>query len=234
MAMEEKDVKKADDKKYVTLTYNKGTGTTYTEAEDSPISNIYKNTKDFTDEVLKLRGNNLKVSDFDKYKDGTFEGGTAKSDKRKISPFVPKWCSGNCIECNQCAFVCPHACIRPFSLLDNELIMAHLDKSETIPSIGEKDKNFYMAINEANCTGCGLCIKACPGKNGEKALEEGEFSERHDKISDYLFNNHENVTPFNKFTVKGIGFQKPYFEFSGACAGCGEAAYIKLLTEWEF
>ena len=192
----------------------------------------HKNTKDFTDEVLKLRGNNLKVSDFDKYKDGTFEGGTAKSDKRKISPFVPKWCSGNCIECNQCAFVCPHACIRPFSLLDNELIMAHLDKSETIPSIGEKDKNFYMAINEANCTGCGLCIKACPGKNGEKALEEGEFSERHDKISDYLFNNHENVTPFNKFTVKGIGFQKPYFEFSGACAGCGEAAYIKLLTEF--
>ena len=68
-------------------------------------------------------------------------------------------------------------------------------------------------------------------KNGQKALSEGTYSERHDRISEYLFNNHENVTPFNKFTVKGIGFEKPYFEFSGACAGCGEAAYIKLLTE---
>ena len=185
----------------------------------------------FTDEILKLRGNLLKVSDFEHYKDGTFEGGTAKSDKRKIAPLVPKWCSGNCIECNQCAFVCPHACIRPFSLTDSELIDAHLDKDETIPSMGEKDKNFYMAINEANCTGCGLCISACPGKNGEKALTSGNYSERHDKISEYLFDNHENVTPFNKYTVKGIGFRKPYFEFSGACAGCGEAAYIKLITE---
>ena len=185
----------------------------------------------FTNEILSLRGNMLKVSDFMKYKDGTFEGGTAKSDKRKVAPFVPKWCSGNCIECNQCSFVCPHAAIRPFSLTDSELIEAHIDKDETIPSIGEKDKNFYISVSEANCTGCGLCISACPGKNGEKALESGNYSERHDKISDYLFENHENITPFNKFTVKGIGFQKPYFEFSGACAGCGEAAYIKLLTE---
>ncbi len=189
-----------------------------------------ENDFNFTDEVLKLRGNLLKVSDFEKYKDGTFEGGTASSDKRKIASSVPKWCSGNCIECNQCAFVCPHACIRPFSLTDNELIDAHLDKGETIVSIGEKDKNFYMAINESNCTGCGLCISVCPGKNGNKALEEGKYSERHDKISEYLFDNHNNDVPFNKYSVKGIGFNKPYFEFSGACAGCGEAGYIKLLT----
>ncbi len=187
--------------------------------------------KDFTKEVLYLRGNDLKVSDFDEYKDGTFEGGTASSDKRKVSDLVPKWCSGNCIECNQCAFVCPHACIRPFSLDDKDLTYAHLDKNETIKSIGEQDKNFYIAINESNCTGCGLCIKACPGKQGEKALEEGPYDERKDRISEYLFNKHENETPFNKYTVKGVGFQKPYFEFSGACAGCGEAAYIKLLTE---
>ena len=170
--------------------------------------------------------------DYTGYKDGTaFEGGTAKSDKRKISDMVPKWCSGNCTECNQCAFVCPHACIRPFSLADNELYNAHLDKNETVVSLGEKDKNFYIAINESNCTGCGLCINACPGKGGEKALVEGEYNERKDKIAEYLFENHTNVTPFNKYTVKGIGFEKPYFEFSGACAGCGEAAYIKLLTE---
>ena len=195
------------------------------------LSNLQNKNTNFTNEVLYLRGNDLKVSDFDKYKDGTFEGGTAASDKRKISDLVPKWCSENCIECNQCAFVCPHSCIRPFSLDDQDLPYAHLDKAETIPSMGEKDKHFYMAINESNCTGCGLCMKACPGKQGEKALVEGQYDERKDKIAEHLFEKHENETSFNKYTVKGIGFRKPYFEFSGACAGCGEAAYIKLLTE---
>ena len=209
-------------------------GLKYLEEIDNSIftlSGLQEESKDFTSEVLNLHGNDLKVSDFDKYRDGTFEGGTAYSDKRKISQFVPKWCSGNCIECNQCAFVCPHGCIRPFSLEDNELIRAHIDKGETIPSMGEQNKNFYMAINEANCTGCGLCITACPGKGGEKALTSGTYDDRKERISEYLFENIENDTPFNKYTVKGIGFRKPYFEFSGACAGCGEAAYIKLLTE---
>ncbi len=206
----------------------------YLEEIDNAIFTLNESKKDefdLTNEILKLRGNDLNVSDFIEYKDGTFKGGTAASDKRKTSPYVPKWCNGNCIECNQCAFVCPHGCIRPFSLTDSELIMNHIDKSETIPSIGEKDKNFFISVSEANCTGCGLCINACPGKNGEKALEEGKFNERLDRISDKLFNEHENITPFNKFTVKGVGFEKPYFEFSGACAGCGEAAYIKVLTE---
>ena len=195
------------------------------------LSNLQNENINFTNEVLYLRGNDLKVSDFDKYKDGTFEGGTAASDKRKISDLVPKWCSENCIECNQCAFVCPHACIRPFSLDDKDLPYAHLDKAETIPSMGEKDKHFYIAINESNCTGCGLCMKTCPGKQGEKALVEGHYDERKDRIAEHLFEKHENETSFNKYTVKGIGFRKPYFEFSGACAGCGESAYIKLLTE---
>ena len=190
-----------------------------------------ESSKDITDEMLYRRGNMLSVSEFIGHEDGTFEGGTAKSDKRKISPFVPKWCKENCIECNQCSFVCPHAVIRPFSLTDNELIESHIDKSETIPSIGEDNKNFFISVSEANCTGCGLCIKACPGRGGEKALSEGTYSDRMDKISDNLFDCQENVVPFNKFTVKGVGFQKPYFEFSGACAGCGEAAYIKILTE---
>ena len=76
--------------------------------------------------------------------------GTAKSDKRKVSSFVPKWCKENCIECNQCSFVCPHACIRPFSLTDNELLLAHIDKDETIKSLGEENKNFYISVSEAN------------------------------------------------------------------------------------
>ena len=209
-------------------------GLNYLEEIDNRIFTLIEskeNKKDFTDEILKLRGNLLKVSDFEKYKDGTFEGGTAASDKRKIALSVPKWCKENCIECNQCAFVCPHACIRPFSLEDSELISAHIDKDETIISVGEKNKNFYIAINESNCTGCGLCVSACPGKNEEKALELGNYEERKDRISEYLFNKHENIVPFNNNTVKGIGFSKPYFEFSGACAGCGEAAYIKILTQ---
>ena len=209
-------------------------GLRYLEEIDNNIFTIKEEVekeKDFTDEVLKLRGNLLKVSDFIDHKDGSFEGGTAKSDKRKISDNVPKWIPENCIECNQCSFICPHACIRPFSLTDNELIEAHIDKDETIPSIGEKDKNFFISISEANCTGCNLCKSVCPGKNQEPALKSGKFNERLDRISDYLFNDFENNVPFNKYTVKGVGFNKPYFEFSGACAGCGEAGYIKVLTE---
>ena len=209
-------------------------GLNYLEEIDNNIFSLDKeNKKDFniTNEILSLRGNELKVSDFLDHKDGTYEGGTAKSDKRKISDTVPKWCKENCIECNQCSFVCPHAAIRPFSLTDNELIEARIDKDEVIPSIGEKDKNFFISVSEANCTGCGLCMSNCPGKNGEVALTPGKYNERLDKVSDYLFDEFNNDVPFNKYTVKGIGFRKPYFEFSGACAGCGEAAYIKLLTE---
>ncbi len=189
-----------------------------------------KNTN-ITEEILKLRGDKLKVSDFIEHRDGTFDGGTAASDKRKIAASVPKWIKENCTQCNQCSFVCPHACIRPFSITDNELLMAGIDKSETLESMGEENKNFYISVSEANCTGCGLCSSVCPGKNQEKALEMGPYSERHNKISEILYEHQENTTPFNKFTIKGIGFEKPYFEFSGACAGCGEAGYIKILTE---
>ena len=209
-------------------------GLKYLEEIDNSIfsmNNVNKKETNFYNEILSLRGNDLKVSDFLKYKDGSFEGGTAASDKRKIAPSVPKWCKENCIECNQCAFVCPHAAIRPFSLDDRDLIDAHLDKDEVIPSMGEQDKNFYISIDEANCTGCTLCESVCPGKNGEKALSFGKIDERKIRISNYLFNEHTNIVPFNKYTVKGISFEKPGFEFSGACAGCGEAGYIKLLTE---
>ncbi len=184
-----------------------------------------------TDEMFKRRGNLLKVSDFLEYKDGTFEGGTSKSDKRKITSLVPKWIKENCIQCNQCAVICPHSVIRPFSMTDEELEKAGIDKSETIPSIGETNKNFYVSISEINCTGCSLCINTCPGKDGKKALVFGKYDEKLDKRSEYLFENIKNETPFNKYTVKGVGFLKPEFEFCGACAGCGETSYLKILTE---
>ena len=195
------------------------------------LDNYINEKNDITNKMLLLNGNDLKVSDFLRHKDGTFEGGSASSDKRKISSKVPKWIKENCIQCNQCAFVCPHACIRPFSITDNELITSGIDKSETLESLGEKNKNFYISVSESNCTGCNLCINTCPGRNHEKALKLGKYTERYDKISEILYSNQENTTPFNKFTIKGVGFEKPYFEFSGACAGCGEASYIKVLTE---
>ncbi len=194
-----------------------------------------KNDKNISDKpldkMLTRRGNMLKVSDMLNHKDGTFEGGTSASDKRKVSDKVPVWCKENCIECNACAFICPHAIIRPYSLSEEDIASSPINKEDTIPSLGESEKGFYLSMNIDNCTGCGLCTKVCPGKNGEKALTMGEYDKDRDKICDY-FNNHiTNVTPFPKNTVKGLGFVKPVFEFPGACAGCGETVYIRTLTE---
>lgn len=187
--------------------------------------------KTITDHMLRRRANMLKVSDFIEYADGTYEGGTSKSDKRKVSEFVPKWIKENCIECNECALVCPHAVIRPFSLKDEDLKLVGLSKNDTIPSLGEENKSFYLSISESNCTACGLCIGTCPGKGGKKALEFGEYDDRIDQMCDKLSSEIENETPFKKETIKGLGFVKPVFEFNGACAGCGEPAYIRILTE---
>lgn len=183
-----------------------------------------------TDMMLKRRGNLLKVSDFINNPDGTFEGGTSKSDKRKMSSSVVKWVKENCIECNECSLVCPHAVIRANSLTDKDIVNSKLKKEDTIPSIGEKDKSFYISVSETNCTSCGLCVENCPGKNGKKALIYGEYDKYLDSVSRILNEKHINKTDFNKYTIKGLGFEKPGFEFPGACAGCGETAYLKILT----
>lgn len=187
--------------------------------------------EDIINSMIHRRGNMLKVSEFLNHADGTFEGGSSLSDKRKVTSQVPKWCKENCIECNQCAFICPHAVIKPFSLTNEDLINAPIKKEDTIPSIGENEKGFYLGINVDNCTGCGLCTKVCPGKNGEKALVIDAKNEDSDIICDYFNNKIDNDTPFPKFSVKGIGFSKPVFEFPGACAGCGETVYLRTLTE---
>ena len=180
---------------------------------------------------LNNKSSNIKVSDFIEHKDGVFEGGTSSSDKRKISSKVPKWIKENCIECNQCSFICPHAVIRPFSLTEDDMNSNNIPEDETILSIGEEDgKRFYISVSESDCTSCGLCINACPGKGGNKALEFGEPNEKLDKRSRELFKNVKNNTNFNKYTVKGLGFKETGFEFSGACAGCGESGYLNILT----
>ena len=195
------------------------------------ISEDDNNEQDDLYNKLNNKSNNIRVSDFLEHKDGAFVGGTSSSDKRKISSKVPKWIKENCIECNQCSFICPHAVIRPFSLTEDDMKSNNIPEDETILSIGEEDgKRFYISVSESDCTSCGLCINACPGKGGNKALEFGSPSDKLDKRSRELFKNVKNNTNFNKYTVKGLGFRETGFEFSGACAGCGESGYLNILT----
>ena len=173
-------------------------------------------------------GSDLKVSDFLEHKDGTYPCGTSSCDNKKISDYSPTWIKENCIQCNKCSFICPHSVIRPFSLTEEDLNKYHLKDTDVIKSIGEENKYFYIGVDSNNCTGCGLCINVCPGKMNNKALN------MKNEVSDFkykkLFEEHENKVNWNKFTVKGLGFVKPVFEYPGACAGCGETAYIKVLT----
>lgn len=180
------------------------------------------------DYMNKLLGDLLPVSRFLTSKDGVVEGGNSKFEKRNIAVKVPCFVKENCIQCNQCAFVCPHAVIRPF------LTEEKLDGS--IPAILPKEKNlfFNIGVSYKDCTSCGVCAFVCPGKKGEKALVmkdyDGEIFKQKD--FEYLANNNinESYSP-EIMNVKNLGFVAPKFEFSGACAGCGETAYIKNLTQ---
>lgn len=180
-------------------------------------------SKNIFDEINARRGDLLKVSDLVPFRDGTFPCGLSKNEKRKVSTYVPKWIPENCIQCGQCAIVCPHAVIRPF---------AHQDKEKGIPMLGKPEYNYEILVSEADCTSCGLCINACTGKAGNKALEFGTYNQEVQTRAEKYFENYENPENlFPKFTVKGSQFIKPKFEFSGSCAGCGETPYIKLLTQ---
>lgn len=186
----------------------------------------YKDNKKltFNETINLLKGDSLPVSSFLDKKSGIFEGGTTKDEKRNIAENIPEWIKENCIECNQCAFSCPHGVIRPF-LLDKKD-----DKIESIPSIMPKDKEFTIGINYEACTGCGVCVETCPGKLGNKALKMAP-NKRHDEDFDYLLkHNCNNQNESKLLNVKNISFKEPKFEYSGACAGCGETPYITNLT----
>lgn len=186
------------------------------------------NDMDPIDMINARLGGDLKVGDLLDFRTGIFPQGLSKFEKRAVSDVIPIWKSENCIQCGMCSMVCPHAVIRPF-VIDKDDKYAQ----DGISLIGEQDGKYkyIISVSEADCTGCGLCVDVCPGKAGNKALELGRPNLKRQKLANTLFNFYNNPLIFDKFTIKGSQLKKPKFEFSGACSGCGETPYIKLLTQ---
>ena len=185
--------------------------------------------------VNSYKGNKLPVSAFMDHVDGTAPNGSSAFEKRGIAVDVPEWNSDNCIQCNKCSIVCPHAVIRPVPMTDAEVAAAP-EGTQAIPMIGLKDLKFVMTVSTLDCTGCGACANVCPGKKGEKALTMKPIDSQRSKqaIFDYALTVDEKPEVAEKFkfsTVKGSQFKQPLLEFSGACAGCGETPYAKLVTQ---
>ncbi|MBR4093540.1 MAG: pyruvate:ferredoxin (flavodoxin) oxidoreductase [Oscillospiraceae bacterium] len=187
--------------------------------------------------VNAQQGDKLPVSTFKDMADGTFPQGSAAFEKRGIAVDVPSWKSENCIQCNFCSYVCPHAVIRPVIMTDDELKKApKLAQDKAIPVTGMAGYNFVMTVSALDCTGCGSCVNVCPGKKGEKALNmmplETQIAEQ--EVFNYALSLPDKKEVFEKFketTIKGSQFKQPLLEFSGACAGCGETPYAKLVTQ---
>jgi len=203
---------------------------------DTSISEVENRHMDLYEAMFKREGNSLPVSAFLSMPSGIFKSGTTKLEEKYISELVPHYIDENCIECNQCAFVCPHSVIRPYLLSEEEYNKAPEQvRNRCKKAMGLEGYYFTVGICIKNCTGCGLCIKTCPGMKGEKALTfkslNDEIKNKEQEIFDYLDNNITNKKKFNESTVKGLEFKKPKFEYCGACAGCGEPSYIKILTQ---
>ena len=185
--------------------------------------------------INSFAGMKLPVSAFVPYADGEVPLGSSAFEKRGIAIDVPEWKSENCIQCNFCSYVCPHACIRPVVLTEEEAKNAP-EGIKYINMTGLNGLYFAMAVSVLDCTGCGSCANVCPGKKGEKALvmQPLETQEAQQAVFDYgikLPSKPEVLEKFKETTVKGSQFKQPLLEFSGACAGCGETPYAKLVTQ---
>ena len=191
---------------------------------------------EFIEQILipmnKQEGDSLPVSAFDGIEDGTFPSGTAAYEKRGVGAHLPEWKPENCIQCNQCSFVCPHAAIRPMLLDDAEKANAP-EGFETIKATGKgmEGLQYRMQVSALDCLGCGNCADICPSKNKALVMKPFAEVEKESKNWDYGIKLPRKEEKVNTHTIKGSQFAKPYIEFSGACAGCGETPYIKLVTQ---
>ena len=197
-----------------------------------------KEVVDFVKNILNpvnaQKGDDLPVSIFHKDADGTFPQGTAAYEKRGVAVDVPNWNPENCIQCNFCSYVCPHAAIRPIALTDAEA--AEHPEFKLVAMTGMPGYKFGMTVSALDCLGCQSCVAVCPGKKGEKALTmapiEGQLKYQAEFDASYKYcDNEEVLAKFKPETVKGSQFKQPLLEFSGACAGCGETPYAKLITQ---
>ena len=191
--------------------------------------------KNIQAKVNAQEGNTLPVSAFNEYVDGSTPSGSSAYEKRGIAVDIPIWQPDNCIQCNRCAYVCPHAVIRPIALTEEEAANAP-EGMDMIDMMGMPNMKFSIAVSAYDCTGCGSCVNVCPGKKGEKALvmENMEANAGSQKAFDFgreIEVKPEVVAKFKPATVKGSQFKQPLLEFSGACAGCGETPYAKLVTQ---
>ena len=185
--------------------------------------------------VNACKGDSLTVADFKDYADGEMPQGTAAYEKRGIAVDVPVWKHDNCIQCNQCAFVCPHAVIRPVVMTEEEIKNAPEGMQYT-PMTGMPGYYYAIVVSVDDCTGCNLCSTQCPGNKKSEVLTMSSYQDNQDKQAffDYAVTLPEKEEIYEKFaktTVKGSQFAHPYLEFSGACAGCGETPYAKLITQ---
>ncbi len=206
-----------------------------------PDAKAANNDPAFINEIVRpinaQDGDLLKVSAFKGREDGTWEQGTAAYEKRGVAAFVPEWNSENCIQCNFCAYVCPHAAIRPFLINADEMAAAPFGEERTLPATGKQfaGLRFIQSIDVLDCLGCQNCVAVCPGKKGVKALEMKPLETQLDlqKEWDYCANkvaSKQDLVDI-KSTVKNSQFAQPLFEFSGACSGCGETPYVKLISQ---
>lgn len=201
-------------------------------------SSTDKTMTDFIEKIVNpinaQKGDSLPVSAFADMPDGTFPNGTSAYEKRGIAVNVPEWQCDNCIQCNQCAYVCPHAVVRPFLMTEEELKNAP-EGTKTIKAVGKGMENvtYRLQVSVLDCTGCGSCADVCPAPKG-KALVMKPIGSQEAEIArwDYISKNVTYKTEFmDMSTVKGSQFAQPLFEFHGACAGCGETPYIKAITQ---
>ncbi|MGL4452615.1 MAG: pyruvate:ferredoxin (flavodoxin) oxidoreductase [Sarcina sp.] len=208
-------------------------------AEDKQTLSLENSAKpafitDIVEPINNLQGDKLPVSAFNGYEDGTFEAGTAYYEKRGIGINIPEWEEDKCIQCNQCAYVCPHATIRPVLMTDEEVKNAPEHTKHLVAKgiKSEEPLNFSITISPLDCTGCGNCAQVCPAPGKALFMKPQHTQAEQAKVWDYCVDEVSiKANPMKKTTLKGSQFETPLFEFSGACAGCGETPYAKLITQ---